>query len=134
MNYIILLVREARTSYLRMTTHKVGEDFKKCLNKNSFALLLLSFFFQDRNSPACKKGIANITYRHIRIMNTHRDGKHFKIFIFNFSFFIYIHLRRISKKVIHFHKRIAKDFINFHKKNHKKMCLNKIDSFDLLLI
>ena len=28
-NYIILLVREARTSYLRMSTPRVGEDFKK---------------------------------------------------------------------------------------------------------
>ena len=45
-NYIILLLREAQTSYLRMNTHRVGEHFKKmCLNKNSlFRLLLISLF------------------------------------------------------------------------------------------
>ena len=30
-NYIILFVREARTSYLRMSTHRVGKHFKKCV-------------------------------------------------------------------------------------------------------
>ena len=29
--YIILSVKEAQTSYLRMSTHKVGEHFKKCV-------------------------------------------------------------------------------------------------------
>ena len=29
--YIILFVKEARTSNLRMSTHKVGEHFKKCV-------------------------------------------------------------------------------------------------------
>ena len=29
-NYIILLVREARTSDLRKSTHRVGKHFKKC--------------------------------------------------------------------------------------------------------
>ena len=28
-SYIILLVREARTSYLKMSTHRVGEHFNK---------------------------------------------------------------------------------------------------------
>ena len=29
-NHIILLVREARLSYLKMSTHRVGKHFKKC--------------------------------------------------------------------------------------------------------
>ena len=50
-NYIILLVREAHTSYLRMNSHRVGEHLKKiCLNKNSLDLLLISFVFYIRNS------------------------------------------------------------------------------------
>ena len=37
-----MFVKEAQTSYLRMSTHKVGKQFKKmCLNKNSFNLLLI---------------------------------------------------------------------------------------------
>ena len=39
--YVILFVKEAWTSYLRKSTHKVGEHFKKCVNKNSFDLLLI---------------------------------------------------------------------------------------------
>ena len=30
-NYIILLLKEAQTLYLRMSTHRVGEQFKKCV-------------------------------------------------------------------------------------------------------
>ena len=44
-NYIILLLREARTSYLRMTTPRVGKHFKKrVLTK---ILLLISFVFYN---------------------------------------------------------------------------------------
>ena len=45
--YIILFVKEARTSYLRMSTHKVGEHLKKCVwSKISliFYWFLLFFF------------------------------------------------------------------------------------------
>ena len=43
--YIILFVKEAQTSYPRMNTHRVGEHFKKCVNKNIFDLSLISFVF-----------------------------------------------------------------------------------------
>ena len=29
--YILMFVKEVQTSYLRMSTHKVGEHFKKCV-------------------------------------------------------------------------------------------------------
>ena len=42
-NYIILLVREARISYLKMSTHRVGEHFKNVFEQK-FLWSFIDFF------------------------------------------------------------------------------------------
>ena len=43
-NYIILLVREAQTAYLKMGTHRVGKHFKK------LSFIYFFCFLYTRNS------------------------------------------------------------------------------------
>ena len=57
-NYIILLVKDARKSYLRMSTCGAGEHFKKmCLNKNSFDPFLISFLFNSLENQSENRGV-----------------------------------------------------------------------------
>ena len=44
-NYIILLVREERTSYLRMSTHRIGKTLKDVFEQKIFIDLFLFFIY-----------------------------------------------------------------------------------------